>query len=149
MPIHGCGEAVFLRVLRIRLRWLSRNAADAMTRDQAWPLIVIVACACGRVSEPSLFEVGDLDAADEQDAETIPLLDYDGPVPDGFPFDPPVPPTFPCLDAGPDASACPLPRSVCQGDWLEYFDDGKCVDGKCQFTCRRGSAIGYAGMAAA
>lgn len=97
-------------------------------------LIALALCACGHTPQASVFEVGDLDAADQEDTTTNVVLDYDGPVPDAFPFDPPVPPTFPCLDAGPDASTCPLPRSVCQGNWLEYFDDGKCVDEKCQFT---------------
>ncbi len=42
------------------------------------------------------------------------------------------PPTITCSDE--DAGSCALPQSVCiDGQWLEYFDDGTCVDGGCHY----------------
>lgn len=42
-----------------------------------------------------------------------------------------APPAVDCDDAG----ACALPPSVCVDTrWLEYFDNGVCADGGCQFN---------------
>jgi hypothetical protein len=48
---------------------------------------------------------------------------------------PPLPPPHvDCIDGGDAGMTCPLPGSVCAtGQWLEYFDNGVCVDGGCQF----------------
>ncbi len=46
-------------------------------------------------------------------------------------------PAVACVDGGVDATVCPLPHSVCAGaQLLEYFDDGRCVDGGCAFTIK-------------
>jgi len=46
----------------------------------------------------------------------------------------PAPPVDCVLDAGDGGAVCPLPVSFCiDQTWLEYFDDGVCVDGGCEF----------------
>lgn len=56
---------------------------------------------------------------------------YDAPQP--VPPDALPPPDEPCDDAG----ACALPHSECvTSSWLEYFDNGTCVDGGCTFDVK-------------
>lgn len=96
-------------------------------------LLTIAACGTSTADDP-LHVDAEPDAAPD-DAAIVFLTNIDGAtVPDTSTPDPLPPPTFDCLDAGPDASTCPLPHSLCEGEWLEYFDNGKCVGGKCQFT---------------
>jgi len=67
----------------------------------------------------------------------------------------PPPPEIACADGGDDA--CPLPPSVCAvpGDcdaaaascspptWVVYYDQARCVDGRCVWTERYMSCHGY------
>src|SRR5450755_2571633 len=92
----------------------------------------IVGCN-GAVIAPGI-DASSTDATDDStlwfgDVASKPDVSYPGP-PDALP-----PPQFDCGDAGDAAATCPLPPSFCiDGTWLEYFDDGVCVDGGCQFT---------------
>lgn len=102
------------------------------SRLRALCLMGLAACGTSRLDAPS---PQDAESEASQIDATLLFLDNDGAtVPDTSAPDPRPPPTFDCLDAGPDASTCPLPHSLCEGDWLEYFDNGKCVDGTCHFT---------------
>jgi hypothetical protein len=60
---------------------------------------------------------------------SIPPYEAAVPVPpDALP-----PPNVACDDAG----ACTLPSSVCaNAQWLEYFDDGVCVDAGCAYQVK-------------
>jgi hypothetical protein len=98
---------------------------------------VLVACAALMVgcNGAHPFDAGAPDDATAADAF------YDCPfctdatydVPQLGPPDALPPPDEPCDDAG----ACALPRSICaNGEWLEYFDNGTCVDGGCTFDAK-------------
>ena len=67
---------------------------------------------------------------------TIDAPNYDAPQPPPPPVpDAAAPPPEACVqDGGP---ACPLPPSVCADtNYLEYFENGVCVDGGCQFDSK-------------
>ena len=69
------------------------------------------------------------------DATTCPFCGVDAPYEAAAPIPPDAlpPPEIACDDAG----ACALPSSVCAtANWLEYFDDGVCVDGGCVFQVK-------------
>lgn len=104
---------------------------------RAW-LAVLLCFGCDSPSVPSAeVPESSTDALEEQSTDLIGDGAFHPPVGPSS-SDPPdavAPPTFPCADAGPDASACAPPPAVCVDDeWLEYFDNGKCVDGMCSFT---------------
>lgn len=97
-------------------------------------LIAAAIIGCNGAAIVPGIDAGSIDASDDStfafgDAAYKPEVSYPGP-PDALPA-----PQFDCLDAGDAAATCPLPSSTCaSNDWLEYFDDGVCVDGGCQFT---------------
>lgn len=99
-------------------------------RLRALLLLPIIACT----SHDSIDAGTPAPDASANDATSFGFGDvgaYDalGPVPpDALP-----PPQVDCTDAG----MCPLPHSVCvNGDWLEYFDNGVCDDGGCNFEVK-------------
>jgi len=81
----------------------------------------------------------DLDGATADDAgseQAAFSFDASWAPPQPQPPDAIAPPLVDCSDAGDagDAGACPLPKSFClDSSWLEYFDNGVCVDGGCQY----------------
>jgi hypothetical protein len=112
----------------------------------ALAVALVLALACDAALQSPATGAGD-PAADAGGDDGDPSLFGDGypgwdwyvpaVLPDALP-----PPTFPCLDAGADASACPLPHSVCVSEtWLEYFDNGACIDGTCSFTPKLHSCL--------
>ncbi len=98
-------------------------------------LILLLGCDAASLNDADATL---MDATDE--SETGDLVLGDGgyvpanPNPDVLIPDVLIPaPAVACVDGGADATVCPLPHSVCAGDLLEYFDDGRCVDGGCAF----------------
>lgn len=107
---------------------------EVMFRLPATFVAGLAACGTSRVLDP---QPPDAESEASQADATLVFLDNDGAtVPDTSAPDPLPPPTFDCLDAGPDASRCPLPHSRCEGAWLEYFDNGKCVNGNANSRLR-------------
>jgi hypothetical protein len=102
-------------------------------------LLVVILFACD--SHETTFEAGapDPDATTSDASSSCPFCfdasyDVSAPTPpDALP-----PPEVDCvLDAGPDATICPLPHSICADtQWLEYFDNGFCDDGGCLFDSK-------------
>ena len=94
----------------------------------------IAIAACGRVAgdEQGLDAAKDattkLDAAASFGDVNV-TLDAGPLVPEAA-----APPLVTCVDAGDSSTTCPLPPSTClDGEWLEYFDNGICVDGTCRY----------------
>jgi hypothetical protein len=101
---------------------------------RALVMVAVVGC-----DNPSPMLGPDATTAEAGDDASC-LFCFDGDLPDGqqpppTPPDAIAPPPVACvLDAGDGGAECPLPRSICADPkWLEYFDDGVCVDGGCTF----------------
>lgn len=115
--------------------------------------------ALGACSTRDAFDGGTIDAADDATAcafcTDATFGDASGP---SSPPDAIAPPTVACVDAGDGGAECPLPPSVCANNvWLEYFDNGTCVDGGCSFDvafhgctfgCWDGGCLPYQGTKA-
>ncbi len=98
-------------------------------------LIAATIIGCNGAAIVPGIDASSTDASDESqlsfdDGAYHPDVSYISGQPDALP-----PPQFDCLDAGSVAARCPPPPSICASSgWLEYFDDGVCVDGGCQFA---------------
>jgi hypothetical protein len=88
--------------------------------------------ACSTRDLPQ-FDGGANDAADDATACAF-CTDASFDASSTGPPDAIAPPAVACVDAGDGGAECPLPPSVCANSlWLEYFDNGTCVDAGCSF----------------
>ena len=92
-------------------------------------LLAIAALALGACDAREVADAGAPDAAEDAAEDAGCAFCDAGPVQPGPP-DALPPPQVACDDAG----ACPLPPSICADpQYLEYFDNGTCVDGGCEY----------------
>ncbi len=95
-------------------------------------LAAFALCACTTHEITDAGPTPDPDATTETSSPCAFCIDatYDVPAPTPLP-----PPEVACvLDAGDGGVECPLLGSFClNANTLEYFDNGVCVDGGCQF----------------
>lgn len=119
-------------------------------------LVLLGACS---TRELTPVDAGASDASDDTTTscpfctDSSYVYDVVTPLPDAIP-----PPQVACVaDAGDAGASCPLPRSICvDGQWLEYFDNGTCVDSGCTFDvafhtcsygCWDGGCVPFSGTA--
>ena len=116
--------------------------------------------ALGACSTRDAFDGGGaIDASDDAACAFCDATFGDASVPEVSTPDVIPPPAVACVeDAGDGGAECPLPPSVCASNvWLEYFDNGTCVDGGCSFDvafhgctfgCWDGGCLPYSGTKA-